>query len=68
MKKYNIEFYSNNGYMLGESAYEYKDFSEVEQYVENLINNHSSLKITFENKVEFLRVTEIAKIVITEQK
>ncbi|MCS5500887.1 hypothetical protein NY607_07080 [Lysinibacillus sp. A4] len=68
MKKYIIEFYSNNGYKLGECVKEYKDFSEVEDYIGKLMKEGSSVKITFENSAEFIRVTEIAKVVITEQK
>lgn len=66
MKKYNVEFYSNNGYLLGESLSEYKDFSEVEEYVRNIIQKESSIKITSKNSVDFIRVADIAKITITE--
>lgn len=72
MKKYHIEFYSNNGYLLGEVTKEYNDISEVEQYLKTLMKGNS-IKITSEDSeglysIEFLRVEHIAKVIITEQK
>lgn len=67
MKEYDVEFYSNNGYKLGKSTNEYENFSEVEQYVESLMKSDTSIKITSRNTVEFLRVKDIAKVIIIKQ-
>lgn len=67
MEQYKVEFYSNNGYLLGESIKEYKDFSEVEQFVEDLIKNHTTIKIALKTKVDLIKISEIAKVTITKQ-
>lgn len=73
MKMYTIKFYSNSGYLLGESTSGFEGFSDVEQHAENLMKGDTSVKIASSNNdgsieiLEFLRVADIAKVVIYEQ-
>lgn len=73
MAKYNIEFYSESGFLLGELVEEFKGFVEAEQKLESLLKNNTTIKITSKDKhgnvmVEALAVNHIAKLKFTEQK
>lgn len=71
MKKFTFEFYSNQGFLLGETVKECNDLSEAEQSLKKLLENNG-IVITSKDKLgntkkDFIRSNHVAKVSLTEQ-